>query len=178
MYSNWRNITPPKRMAALPKDPRGYPIPVLVYIDSDGKPDFRTTDIRKWIHAAKSRTCGICGEVMGRKIAFIGGPLTAKNRYFTDFAMHRDCAEYAVQVCPFIAARNFKYAEEYKEEEGVIKVVSSTMSAQRPTKFIVGITTSYEILRTDEGFVVRAGEWDELVWWENGSVIEAPWAST
>lgn len=78
--------------------------------DVDGRPDFRVTNAERWVVAAKHRLCTQCGEPLGRHLAFIGGPLSFVSRLFTDLAIHKDCAQYAVQACPFLAAPNMRYA--------------------------------------------------------------------
>jgi hypothetical protein len=50
--------------------------------------------------------CPICGYKLTRVLWFAGGPLSAfdpNGRYF-DPAVHGECARYAIQVCPYLAA--------------------------------------------------------------------------
>lgn len=175
MYTDWKAVPIPHRMTQLARDDRGYPIPAIVLVDDHGRPDFKTTDLHKWHRAYKNRTCALCGEPMGRNMAFVGGPKCFKYRFFTDLAMHRDCAEYALKVCPFLAAPNFKYAENIKSEEGVLRIVSSDVSIVRPTKFMLGITKSCKVLQASDGTVlVQAAPWEEVTWWEQGEQIAEP----
>jgi hypothetical protein len=174
MYADWRSIPIPARLASRPRDARGYPIPANVLIDeATGKPDFRITDIHKWTRACARKNCALCGEALGRHMAFIGGPLSFDNRYFTDLPMHRECAEYALQVCPYLAVPNFKYSESFSAPEGFSVNVSDEVSSARPAKFALAITKTYQAMRTPDGtYVVRAAPWEQVSWWQDGQCIE------
>ena len=160
----------PPRLAARPRDARGYPIPVTVLVDANGLPDFRVTDTRQWLRAVQFRTCGLCGEPLGRHLAFVGGPACHDNRIFTDLPMHRDCAEYALKVCPFLALRNFRYATKLPSLEGVAALnVNEMVSDARPACFFLGVTRSYRPVRDGSGqLYVQAQAWEEVTWWQQG----------
>lgn len=161
----------PARLSARPCDKRGYPIPWMVATDSSGQPDFRVTDQKRWVAAVKLRCCSMCGERMGRHLAFIGGPKSFESRLFTDLPMHKDCATYAIQVCPFLAAPNMKYAERLPSMEGV-QVVRHTpeMVDERPDRFFLGATTAYEVVQIGQGSVVaHARQWETVEWWRHGA---------
>lgn len=162
-------ITMPERVARLARDERGYPIPhSVMYID--GKPDFRVVDQEKWMHALNTRRCGICGDSLGAHIAFVGGPLSIQNRLFTDLPMHRDCAAYALQVCPFLAAPRFAFAK--LTGEGL--AVNENVSDQRPERFGLGMTKTYRLVQLpDKQLVIQAGEFRSTEWWVNGSAVAA-----
>lgn len=173
MYSDWRSIPIPARLANRPRDVRGYPIPAVVIVDAAGTPDFRVTDVHKWVAACKNKTCALCGEPLGRHMAFIGGPLTFENRYFTDLPSHRECAEYAMQVCPYIAVPNFKHASNIVPGKGVTLHVTEETSTIRPDRFLMGIAKGYAPMRTESGgLIVRATPWEQVSWWRDGRCEE------
>lgn len=160
----------PPRLAARPKDHRGYPIPWNVQLDAAGRPDFRVIDQRKVAQAVRNRVCGLCGEPLGRHLAFIGGPLSHQSRFFTDPPMHKDCAQYALRVCPWLAAPNMRYAEQLPQLAGVTTVVHTQMiSDQRPERFFVATTRDYRLVRMPDGAVVLQAEpWEWSEWWRHG----------
>lgn len=174
MYSDWRSIPVPPRLARRPRDTRGYPIPANVLVDpATGRPDFRVTDVHRWARACLKKECSLCGEPLGRHMAFLGGPLSYENRYFTDLPMHRDCAEYALQVCPYLAVPNFKYSESLSAPDGFTLTVSDDVVATRPAKFALAIARAYQAMRTPEGtYVVRATPWEQVSWWQDGKCLE------
>ena len=167
------DIDIPARLAARPRDARGYPIPYAVLQPEGGPPDFRITDVNAWSQAVRLRLCALCGVPLGRHLAFVGGPLTYQNRYFTDLPMHRDCAVYALKVCPFLAAPNYRYAESLRTApEGHVLAVSEAVRTVRPDYFFMGMTLGYRLVRSGDGtLLVRADPWREVEWWRYGNVL-------
>lgn len=162
-------IATPDRIAAMKKDVRGYPIPFSVKYDADGVPDFRVIDPDRWQDAVISKRCGVCGGFLGAHLAFVGGPLSMENRHFTDLPMHRDCAIYALQVCPFIAAPKFSYSKTFGEEI----VVNADVSTNRPSRFGLGIAKGFDVVRLPHGDIaLRAHPFKSIEWWENGNRID------
>ena len=97
-----KGIPIPDFLSHLPTH-NGMPIPATVFVAENGVPDFRVTDHRKWHKIVMNRLCGICGEPLGKVVAFIGGEKSMESRFFFDMAMHEQCAEFSARVCPFIA---------------------------------------------------------------------------
>ena len=93
--------TLPARVARLPQDQHGRPVPWFVaWID--GVPDFRVVGQGKVADAIRFGKCFICGDELGRWQTFPVGPLCTINRTAPEPPCHKDCALYAVQVCPFL----------------------------------------------------------------------------
>lgn len=91
----------PPRIAKLPVDDRGYPVPWFVdYVD--GKPEFRAMDPFKWKRAVREKLCWVCGERMGRYMTFVAGPMCGINRTSAEPPTHRECAEWSALHCPFL----------------------------------------------------------------------------
>lgn len=155
----------PARVAALPRDHRGYPIAASVEI-KDGVPaDFTITDPYVWMRFVQERRCGVCGQFLGAYKIFVGGALSIANRLFYDLGMHRDCAEYALRVCPYLAAPRFAHRRSVPEGTTVLKGASD----KRPDVFGLGVTKSYLPVQAGEDVVVRAFPWVEpIVWWQHG----------
>lgn len=98
-------VAEPERVARLEHDERGYPIPWNVLRGTDGTPFFIVNDDRKAWRALRAELCPICGERLGSWRWFVGGPQSAFHPagcYF-DLPGHRECVEYALQVCPYLA---------------------------------------------------------------------------
>lgn len=95
----------PLIMKSLPKDKRGYPIPYIAQIDKNGKPHFTITDEMKRQQVLLDDLCGICGKKLVRFRYLVGGVKSAfmDEGAYLDPPMHMQCAEYALQVCPYIA---------------------------------------------------------------------------
>lgn len=56
----------------------------------------------RWAECVEERKCAMCGERLDYWIAFIGGVRSVRFRSFLDPAMHIECAEYAMSVCPWM----------------------------------------------------------------------------
>src|SRR5215467_7036859 len=91
----------PLRFHKLPISENGFPVPKFVSF-IDGKPDFRVVDGRYVLEAIKRRLCWLCGETLGRYMSFVIGPMCAVNRVSSEPPSHFECAQFAVQACPFL----------------------------------------------------------------------------
>jgi hypothetical protein len=95
----------PKRMRALAKDSRGYPVPYIVMRDLKGTPFFAINDSVRHLKTVLEKRCPICGNKLEKPYWFVGGPRSASDPRgcYLDSAMHHDCMTYALQVCPYLA---------------------------------------------------------------------------
>jgi hypothetical protein len=162
-------ISKPSRIARMAVDERGYPIPYFALV-KDGVPNLLVVDRDKWARCIIEKRCWVCGEKLDTLIAFVGGPMCMKHRVFSDAGMHRDCAEYAMQVCPMLAAPKYGYAQT-PAIDGV-DMNTQDVSMERPDKHGVGITASFDVIRNGGGYSIKAGPWLSLQFWRNGKVIE------
>lgn len=91
----------PARIKKLPVSAQGYPIPWFVPWDGD-EPITQAADPAKLREAVLHNKCWVCGDVMGVYKTFLIGPMCAVNRITSEPPQHRECAEYAAKVCPFL----------------------------------------------------------------------------
>lgn len=165
----------PSRIARLPKDDRGYPVPWFVaWID--GKPDFRVVDTKKLSIAHNKNCCWVCGDVMGVHRVYVIGPMCVINRVTSEPGCHRGCAEWSVQACPFLSKprmrRNEKNMPDHQQPGGI-------MIARNP-----GVMALYEALgatpfQTGEGVLFRLSAPTRVDWWTEGrpATRAEAWAS-
>lgn len=91
----------PERLKSLPIDERGYPVPRFVeWID--GKPDFRVMSSKWLVECVKQLKCWVCGDPLGKFLAFTIGPMCAVTRTNSEPPSHRECAIFSAQACPFL----------------------------------------------------------------------------
>jgi hypothetical protein len=109
----------PERIAQLPRDHRGFPIPWFVSTLEDGSRDFRVADGSKAMRAARKNLCWICGKPGWRKMTFVVGPMCAINRTSSEPPSHGDCARFAARACPFLARPRMKRNERNLPEGSV-----------------------------------------------------------
>jgi hypothetical protein len=161
----------PKRIAKLPTDERGYPIPFFVGYDERGLPDFRMMDGHKLIRAVKDRLCWICGEMLGRHLAFCIGPMCALNRSNAEPPMHKECANFSVRVCPFLVNPDQK--RNPRKVHGEYCEPAGEMIKRNPGVTLIWITESYDIYRDElrggvRGLLFRLGDPLEVTFWCEG----------
>lgn len=97
----------PEQMKNLPLTDGGYLKPWFVKGD-----DFRVTDGDKaWLSVSK-KACWICGNPFDVPVyAMVGDAMSAVIRIYREPPCHKECAEYAMRVCPFILYPNAKRRE-------------------------------------------------------------------
>lgn len=156
----------PERIAKLPVD-RGYPVPWFVaWID--GKPEFRAMDEQKWVRAVKERRCWICGEPLGRYLAFPIGPMCGLNRTTSEPPSHLDCAKWSVRNCPFLSQKENKYREDDFTRE-MDKNVAGFGIKRQPGAVLIWITKDYRVFRDHVGKpLIQIGAPVDLSWWSHG----------
>lgn len=160
------DIQIPVRLASRPRNAAGYVVPWFVaWID--GKPDFRVIDTPKIVIAVKQRRCWLCGQPLGRFLAFVIGPMCAINRVSSEPPSHRECAEYAARACPFLTRPQAKRREanlpaEYGAAAGVgLK--------RNPGIALVWVTKRYTYFRPPNGGVLfTVGDPIETLWFAEG----------
>tara|TARA_R110000824_G_scaffold2646_1_gene12208 strand:+ start:114 stop:572 length:459 start_codon:yes stop_codon:yes gene_type:complete len=114
--------------ATLAKRPqfRGLPIPWTVQV-TDGIPDFKRLEAHRVDKAYRQRLCFLCGQSMGKEVAFVGGPASAKSRLYTDGPNHEACAVFAAETCPHLAG-----GKGFADDRGLVPVPGqSTTSIDR-----------------------------------------------
>ncbi len=90
---------------------------------------------------------------------FIGGPLSKKNRLFVDPAMHKQCAEFASQTCPFLSGQKLEYSNRPAEHKDAL-VTKDPMAPRPDTMFIMRTYTKKVRAVTVNGKVmIHAGPW-------------------
>jgi hypothetical protein len=167
----------PPRIARLPRDDRGYPIPRFIqWLDNQGRPvsrlalgaepDFRYSDEHYRVEAYKRGLCWVCGDVMIRHRVFAIGPMCVINRVTMEPACHRECAEYAARACPFMInpreKRNEKNLDPTAGAPGIVV-------RRNP-----GVTCLYETREAKPfnvkggGWLIRLGKPDRVDWWAKG----------
>lgn len=159
------SVEVPERIAKLPRDRRGYPVPWFVaWID--GQPDFRVIDPDRMARCVKERRCWLCGEPLGAYRAFVIGPMCAINRVSSEPPSHRDCAVYAARVCPFLTKPRMRRRESGLPEE--VHEAAGVGLKRNPGVALVWVTKQFEMFRAPGGVLFRVGDPVETMWFAEG----------
>lgn len=161
----------PPRLARLPVDPRGYPIPWFVahVPGPDGAlvPDFRVVDAAKMAEAIRAKRCFVCGDVLGRWMTFAIGPMCAVNRTTPEPPAHRDCAAWSARNCPFLSTPRMVRRQEDLPAGHVHAAGEAIL--RNPGVTCLWTTRSYQTFADGRGgSLIRIGEPEETSWWREG----------
>lgn len=93
----------PPRIATLDCDERGYPKFFIIQPPPGRELHFRVLNSEQILACGKRHLCGICGQALDYRIWFLGSRYDVDHRLFPAAPMHRDCMDYALLVCPYLA---------------------------------------------------------------------------
>jgi len=167
----------PERMARLARDARGYPVPFVVLVQKDGKPLFTVNDSSKALVAIHQDRCAICGQRLLRGRWFAGGPGAALHPRgcYIDTAMHRECMEYAMKVCPYHAAPRYEkriddLKVDYSQRAPEDRILADpTMIVDRPPLFVCVHARAQSVEVGSTGFVIRPSRpYISMQFWRQG----------
>jgi hypothetical protein len=164
-------IEMPARIARLRRQ-AGYPVPWFVAWIG-GQADFRVIAPNRIVEAVNEHRCWICGDVLGRHLAFVIGPMCAVNRISSEPPCHRSCAEYAVQACPFLS--NPAFARRETNKPAGVSEAAGYAIPRNPGVALVWNTETYKVMRVgadtpgaNDGLLFQLGPPLELSWWAEG----------
>lgn len=163
-----RELTPmPERIARLPLDARGYPIPWFVaYVN--GAPEFRAMDPQKWLRAARDRLCWVCGGPLGAYLAFVIGPMCGVNRTTSEPACHLECAQWSAINCPFLS-RPHMVRREDAVTNGLLEHAAGIVITRNPGATAVWVTRTYTVFRDPKGRpLIQLGDPVAVHWYAEG----------
>lgn len=173
----------PKRLRTRPRDSRGYPIPFIVLIDKSGQPQFTINDTRSVSQCITKKLCSICGKRFENGVWFVGGSRCFMHQHgaFLDPPMHNECAEYALRVCPFLAAPRYsgrlddRKLKPENTPDNMVLVRQDHMLPAQPERFGLGCAATYKVLHPTPGETIfTVDRWEYVEWWRNGVMVNAP----
>jgi hypothetical protein len=180
---NRLRIAIPKRMRTLPCDARGYPVPFIVMIDKSGTAQFTINDMERVKSCISRKLCSICGRRHDALMWFVGGSRCFLHPHgaFIDPPLHLECAEYAMRVCPFLAAPRYaKRIDDRKltdknRPDGIALVKVEYMNPMQPEVFGLGAASALRVIHRAPGdFVLVVDHWHYVEWWKDGHQVNAP----
>ncbi len=133
----------PDQMKNLPLVEGGYRKPWFVKGE-----DFRVTDGEKaWLSVSK-KACWICGNpFIEPTYAMVGDAMSATIRIYTEPPCHIECAEYAMQVCPFILYPNAKRRTAGLQAEDLLenqkKNAAVKVGSENPGEFYITLVSDF-----------------------------------
>ena len=120
-------------------------------------PSFPTIDKDREALCRRRSYCWICGKKLGAFKAFVVGPLAALQRISSEPPSHRECAVYAVQVCPFMVGGHDMREDPIHEGQDVIE----EMSPKNEQLNVIWICRDYTLTPLDPSrgmFIYQMGD--------------------
>lgn len=99
------DVPKPPRVAMLDVDDRGYPIFYIIQPPEGRTVHFRVENYEHVLKCGTRKLCGVCGQGLDYRIWFLGSRRDVEEREFAGAPMHRECMDYSLLVCPFLAGR-------------------------------------------------------------------------
>jgi hypothetical protein len=129
-------------------------------------------DARKFAIAVKSRVCWVCGESLGRWLAFPIGPMCAITRTISEPPSHLECVEWSVRNCPFLSQPKMV------RREGNLPATAEDAAGfaiqRNPGVTCLWVTRSYEIFNDGNGKpLITIGNPERVSWWCEGRAATA-----
>lgn len=156
----------PERIARLPRDHRGFPIPFFVHYEN-GVPDFRVIGEGKRGECFNKKLCWLCGDKLGVYKAFVIGPMCVVNGVSSEPPSHLECAQYAVRACPFLANPRMRRNE--KDMPETAHEADGIMIKRNPGVTAIWVTKKYGLQPLHEGgYLFYIGQCHETHWYKEG----------
>jgi len=160
-------IVMPDRIARLKRDSKGRPVPYFVAW-KDGVPDFKVVRAVKVSECTVNKVCWICGEKLGKFLAFVIGPMCSVNRLSAEPPSHFDCAKYAAQACPFLAHPQMQRRESLIHTTEEVVEPPGIFLKHNPGVTLVWVTTGYRPFMHNGGLLFDLGEPTTWIWYAEG----------
>ena len=163
--------TLPLRLRKLPVDARGYPVPWFVAWvpgpDGIDVPEFRAMDGRKFRAAVQQKLCWVCGEPLGRWLAFPIGPMCCITRTISEPPSHLECAQWSLRNCPLLSQPKMVRREDNLPADA--EAPAGHAIYRNPGVLCLWLTRSYELFDDGTGkALLTIGEPEHVTWWCEG----------
>jgi hypothetical protein len=113
--------------------------------------------------------CWLCGKPLGRHRVFVLGPMCVITRVNSEPPSHRDCAEYAVRVCPFLTKPNMR-RNPIPKPAGSVPAPGDHQD-RNPGLMALWVTNGATMFNAEEGqpgVLFTVNDPSEVVWWREG----------
>ena len=153
----------------------GLPVPYVVY-EENGIHHFKINDHTKTLNCIKNNLCAICGTHLADDKWLISGPASAFHKHgsFNDLPMHKNCAVYALKVCPYLAFSRYNSKmdfEKIQKQFSHMLLMNSTVDNDRVPLFALTKISNY-ILDLRSTLLKPIKPYLEIEFWNDGERME------
>ena len=153
----------PPRIAALPRDRRGYPVPWFLARRGEDA-DFALADPEKVGVAHRRKLCWICGQQLGAFLCFPVGPMCTLNRISAEPPSHLQCAAFAAVACPFLVRPRMRRAP---KQDGAVDPPGDFVD-RNPGVVALWSTRSCGLMQVRGGALFELGDPTAVAWYKEG----------
>lgn len=158
---------PPRAMKGRPVDHRGYLVPWFVTLkDKEDRWDFATVTQQRLAEAIRFKKCWVSGEKLGRRVAFVIGPMCTINRIGADGPVKPDVGHWSAKVCPFLSRPLAVRAE----REDTKFANPGVMVTENPGICVVWVTDTHKFMKNKRLFHI--GDPISATWYRNGVAMK------
>lgn len=161
------------RIAKLPHDKRGFPVPWFCAWDGD-KPLFPVMDPAKLVQAVRQDRCWVCGEKLGKYKTFVIGPMCCVNKITAEPPCHKDCAEFSAKYCPFLTRPKMRRVTTQDGNYIDTQHVAGIMLEHNPGATALWTTRGYDVTRVHNGILFEIGPFESVEFWAKGRRATRP----
>ena len=156
------------------QDPRGLYVPVVVLKEGDVY-HFKINDNRIVKSCVANKCCSVCGTALKDDVWFIGGPASVfhKRGAIADLPVHKECGEYALQACPYMAysrytsKTNLEKLYERLQDKNIL-LENTTLDNNRVPVFCFVKASDYTIHMTHTLVFKPVMPYLEVEFWNDG----------
>lgn len=173
---NWKAVEIPPKMQHLERDKRGYPVPHIILKSKNGEPNFIVNNDVEVMRCLAEQRCHVCGLKLGEDMWMIGGPKSAfhPRGAFNDGPVHKECGEYSLQVCPYLAVSNYRGKQTMDDIaagkfDNPVILHNPTQDPNRVPFFVFAKVSAYNVTISGiHRFVKPAKPYLEVEYWNDG----------
>jgi hypothetical protein len=154
----------PARIARLPADVRGFPVPWFVSW-RDGAPQFPVIDAEKLGVAWRDERCWVCGERLGAWRGWVVGPMSVIEGATPEPPSHCDCAAFAVASCPHLSSAAAKPSTQHGPAAGYVAQANLSRTPSAATAIWVTRGRGATPFRANGGVLFKLEEPARVDWY-------------
>ena len=178
-----KDVPIPFNLSKNDRDRRGLPIPFIVYRDTRGVPHFTVDDTDRVNWVLSKKLCGLCGKPLKPgQMWLTGGPASSflEDGMYTTPHAHKECARYAIQVCPYLALPTYTRLIEDKTLkpeaiDSATQVHNDGIAPPRPPFLVLARTSGIKLVDSHDGsgkkYILPRRPWKDVEFWRDGKQI-------
>jgi hypothetical protein len=157
----------PSRLAHLPRDRRGFPVPWFVSWGA-GEPRFPVVDAAKLSLAWNEERCWVCGDRLGAHRGWVVGPMSVIEGATPEPPSHYECAAFSVSACPHLSTADARFSGRYADDADCVAQPNISKATSAVTAIWITKGRGATPFRAGAGTLFGLAEPTRLEWYAAG----------